>query len=115
MTPECPPTTVIGASAGLTFATPETKRAARTTSSVVTPKRRRGSKTPAFSKTEATIGTVELTGLEMTRTCASGETRATADARSRTMDAFVWKNSQHFCQLAKSMATHVEKVITGHL
>lgn len=68
----------------------ERKREARTTSRVVTPKRRLGSKTPAFSRTEATIGTVELTGLEMTRMWALGATRATAEARSRTIEAFVW-------------------------
>ena len=35
------------------------------------------------------MGTVELTGLEMTRMCAVGASRATAAARSRTMDALV--------------------------
>lgn len=81
----------MGASAGAIPATPDTNRAARTTSSVVTPKTRRGSNVPAFSKTEATIGTVEFTGFEMTRTCASGETRATAAARLRTIEAFVYR------------------------
>lgn len=65
------------------------KREARTTSRVVTPNRRAGSNTPAFSRVAATMGTVELTGLEMTRMCAVGATRATAAARSRTMDALV--------------------------
>lgn len=67
----------------------ERKRAARTTSRVVTPKMRRGSNWPAFLKVSATMGTVELTGFEMTQTCASGETRAMAAARSRTIEAFV--------------------------
>ncbi len=69
---------------------PERKRWARTTSRVVIPNTRRGSKTPAFSRVDATMGTVELTGLEMTRMWAEGATRATADARSRTMEALVW-------------------------
>ena len=53
------------------------------------PNTRAGLKTPFFSRVAATMGTVELTGLEMTRMWASGETRATAAARSRTIDAFV--------------------------
>lgn len=89
MAPLCPPMTVTGVSDGEASTRPAKKRAARTTSRVVIPNRRRGSKTPAFSRVAATMGTVELTGLEMTRMCAVGATRATAAARSRTMDAFV--------------------------
>ncbi len=65
--PLCPPITVTGVSLGEAPTTPARKRAARTTSRVVTPKTRLGSKTPAFSSVAATIGTVELTGLEITR------------------------------------------------
>ena len=53
------------------------------------PNSREGLKAPAFSSVAATMGTVELTGLEMTRMFASGETRATAAARSLTMEALV--------------------------
>jgi hypothetical protein len=49
-----------------------------------------GSKTPAFLKTSATMGTVEFTGLAMTRILALGETSAAALAKSRTMEALVW-------------------------
>lgn len=87
--PLWPPMTVTGVSEGLASATPARKRAARTTSRVVTPKTRLGSNTPAFSRVAATMGTVELTGLEMIRTAAVGATRATAAARSRTMEALV--------------------------
>jgi hypothetical protein len=40
---------------------------------------------------DATMGTVEFTGFEITRMSAVGETRATDDARSRTMDALVYE------------------------
>ena len=89
MAPLCPPMTVTGVSAGEASTIPAKKRAARTTSRVVIPKRRRASKTPAFSRVAATMGTVELTGLEMTRMCADGATRAMAAARSRTILALV--------------------------
>lgn len=89
--PLCPPTTVMTESDGLTPAIPAVNRAARTTSRVVTPNRCAGSKTPNFSKVLATMGTVELTGLEMTRMWALGDTRPTAVARSRTMEALVYK------------------------
>lgn len=87
--PLWPPMTVIGVSFGFAFVIAARKRAARTTSRVVTPNKWSGLNTPALSRVAATIGTVELTGLEMTRICAVGATRATADARSRTMDALV--------------------------
>ena len=89
MAPLCPPMTVTGVSAGSALTIPAKKRAARTTSSVVIPNRCRGLKTPAFSRVEATMGTVELTGLEVTRMCALGASRATTAARSRTIDALV--------------------------
>ena len=89
MAPLCPPTTVTWISSGEASTIPAKKRVARTTSRVVIPNRRRASKTPAFWRVAATMGTVELTGLEMTRMCAVGATRATAAARSRTMDALV--------------------------
>lgn len=88
---------------------PETearKRDARTTSRVVTPNTRLGSKTPAFSSVAATIGTVELTGLEMTRMCAVGATRATAAARSRTMDALVYGRSWVLTSYATMYDSH---------
>ena len=89
VTPEWPPTTVTGVFAGSVPAIPARKREARTTSRVVIPNSLRGLKVPAFSRTEATMGTVELTGLEMTRMCAAGETREMVAARSRTMLALV--------------------------
>lgn len=78
-----------GVPCGSVPAIPARKREARTTSSVVIPKSLRGLKVPAFSRTEATIGTVELTGFEITRICASGDTRETDAARSRTILALV--------------------------
>lgn len=48
-----------------------------------------GSKTPCFLRTSATIGTVELTGLEMTRTNALGAVVAIPVARSRTIPALI--------------------------
>ena len=50
-----------------------TKVLARTTSSVVTPSSFFGSYTPAAFSTSAAIGTVELTGLEMTLMTAFGQ------------------------------------------
>jgi len=52
-----------------------------------------GLKTPCFLNTSATMGTVELTGLEMTRTNAFGAAVAIPVARSRTMPALIWKNA----------------------
>jgi len=49
-----------------------------------------GSKTPCFLKTSATMGTVELTGLEITRTKALGAVVAMPVARSRTMPALIY-------------------------
>ena len=47
------------------------------------------SNTPCFLNTSATIGTVELTGLEMTRTNALGAAVAIPVARSRTIPALI--------------------------
>jgi hypothetical protein len=73
---------------------PETsarKVEARTMSRVVTPKRRFGSYTECFLRTSATMGTVEFTGLEMTRMKAFGQVVAIAVARSRTIPALIWR------------------------
>lgn len=69
--------------------TEETKVEARTTSRVVTPNNFLGSKTPAFLRTSAKMGTVELTGLEMTRMKALGAAVAMADARVAQMPALI--------------------------
>ena len=66
---------------------------ARTTSRVVTPKSFLGLNTFCDLSTSATIGTVELTGLEMTRTKALGEYVATPFARSLTIPALILKRS----------------------
>jgi hypothetical protein len=50
-----------------------------------------GSKTPCFLKTSATMGTVELTGLEITRTTAFGAVVAMPVARSRTIPALIYE------------------------
>lgn len=52
-----------------------------------------GSKTPCCLKTSATIGTVELTGLEITRTNAFGAFFAMPVARSRTIPALILNRS----------------------
>ena len=52
-----------------------------------------GSKTPFFLSTSATIGTVELTGLEMTRTKALGACAAIPTAMSRTIEALMLNKS----------------------
>lgn len=51
---------------------------------------RLGSKTPCFLKTSATMGTVELTGLEMTRTKALGAVFAMPVARSLMIPALIY-------------------------
>ena len=107
VTPECPPTTVICTSLGSTFFNSPTNREARTTSSVVTPNTLYcdelspcigvefdiyffSSNTPFCLSTSAKMGTVELTGLEMMQIMAFGQCSAQAEARSRTIDAFVF-------------------------
>lgn len=50
---------------------------------------RLGSNTPNFLKTSATMGTVEFTGLEMTRTKALGAVVAIPAARSLTIPALI--------------------------
>lgn len=49
-----------------------------------------GSNTPCFLKTSATMGTVEFTGLEITRTNALGAVVAIPVARSRTIPALIY-------------------------
>lgn len=118
---------------------PDRKAEERTTSSVVTPKRLRsvsdvishepsmpmeamtanaavytlthrfGSYTPAFLKTSATIGTVELTGLAMMSRCAFGATLAAALARSRTIEALVWRRDQPCTQEGPDNSTSSTK------
>ena len=61
MAPEWPPTTLMFSFAGSVFLISEIKREARTTSRVVTPKRRFGLYTPLAFKTSAVMGTVEFT------------------------------------------------------
>jgi len=106
--PLWPPTT--GTTTSLEMAgfpiTSATKVEARTTSRVVTPKilldvgldtwnhavvigHLLGSKTPCFLKTSTTMGTVELTGFEMTRTNAFGAVVAMPAARSRTIPPLI--------------------------
>ena len=67
---------------------------ARTTSRVVTPKSRCGLNTLCDFMTSATMGTVELTGLEMTRMNALGQFAAIPFAKSRTIPAFILKRSK---------------------
>lgn len=66
---------------------------ARTTSRVVTPKSFLGLNTFLALRTSATMGTVELTGLEMTRMKASGQEVAIPLARSLTMPALILNKS----------------------
>src|ERR1700742_14268 len=95
--------------AGSEFLTWLMKRLARTTSRVVTPKRRLGLYTPRALKTSAVIGTVEFTcqvlnmlipemwigftGFAMMQMLASGLCSAQAFAKSRTIEALVLKRS----------------------
>lgn len=67
---------------------------ARTTSRVVTPKSFLGLNTLWHFRTSATIGTVELTGLEMTRIKALGQNVAIPFARSRTIPALILNKSK---------------------
>ena len=68
---------------------------ARTTSRVVTPKSFLGLNTLCAFRTSATIGTVELTGLEMTRINALGQYVAIPFARSRTIPALILNKSRN--------------------
>lgn len=63
---------------------------ARTTSRVVTPKRRAGSKAPCLRRASAATGTVELTGLVTTQLIAWGHVLATSVKMSRMMLALVF-------------------------
>ena len=90
VSPEWPPMTGMVRLPGFFSPTiSATKVSARTTSRVVTPKSFLGSKTLAFLRTSAAMGTVELTGLEMTRTNALGAVLAIPVARSRTIPALI--------------------------
>jgi hypothetical protein len=81
--PLCPTMTDTGVSAGEA----STKNwAAQTMSILEILNRRRGSKTPAFSRVSETMRTV---GFKMTKMCAVGATRVTGVAKSRTLDASV--------------------------
>lgn len=62
---------------------------ARTTSRVVTPNRRVGSKTPACFKASAAMGSVEFTGLVTTQHVAEGHVAAISVKMSRIMLALV--------------------------
>jgi hypothetical protein len=66
-----------------------------------------GSKTPAFLRTSAKTGTVELTGLEMTRMKALGQALAMASARVAQIPALTFLDERSFT------GTY-EEVITGH-
>jgi len=70
--------------------------AERTTSSVVTPNRRLGSYTPAAFSTDAAIGTVELTGLEMMLSSAC--------ARAVSALAAAWPVCEHAISSGRSLA-----------
>ena len=71
----------------------DTNVLARITSRCVTPMSFFGSYTPAALSTSAAIGTVELTGLDITLRMASGQCLAQFDTRSRTMPALILKRS----------------------
>lgn len=94
VSPEWPPITGIVVAAGFFAPTiSATKVSARTTSRVVTPKSFFGLKTPASLSTSAAMGTVLLTGLEMTRMYAEGQCSTQPLIRSRTMPALILKRS----------------------
>src|SRR5579859_3154667 len=80
---------------------------ARTTSRVVTPKSFLGLKTFWDLRTSATMGTVEFTGLEMTRIKASGQLVAIPLARSLTMPALILNKSS---TISLSVLLHVDTV-----
>ena len=72
-----------------------------------------GSKTPCFFRTSATIGTVELTGLEITRTKALGAAVAIPVARSRTIPALICPDvSDNIHETIKAWP-HLEQVISA--
>lgn len=107
-------TTVTRVSLGSVPWIPLKKVLARTTSKVVTPNNRLGSKTPAFLKTSAKMGTVELTGLEMTKTKALGADWAMAWARVVQIPALIYR----IRKLSRSYTKHpqrpyVEQVISA--
>mmetsp|Transcript_79572 Transcript_79572/g.221301 ORF Transcript_79572/g.221301 Transcript_79572/m.221301 type:complete len:200 (-) Transcript_79572:173-772(-) len=91
--PAWPPITSTAVSSGSWPSASPTKVRARTTSRVVTPKRRLGLYTPAALSVSATMGTVLFTGLEMMSRCALGQCLAAPAARALTMEALVLKRS----------------------
>merc|ERR1712223_2048470 len=91
--PTWPPTTEQFTSWGLIPLRAPMNSLERTTSRVETPNIFLGLYTPAFLYTSAAMGTVELTGLEMMPTMASGHTLAAASAKVATMEALVLKRS----------------------
>ena len=131
MTPLCPPmtgtTTELDSDKSPMIS--DTNVEARTTSRVVTPKSLRGtdvtnvrkketspyflgSKTPCFLKTSATMGTVELTGLEITSTKALGATVAMPVARSLTMPALIYRTFNKVVPVSIIKCYHLEKIIS---
>lgn len=70
-----------------------TKVLALTTSSIVTPRSRFGSKVPALLKTSAAIGTVEFTGLLIKLTIAFGQHLAIPSQRVLTIPALMLNRS----------------------
>jgi hypothetical protein len=93
--PEWPPKTGIVMSAGDPEVISAVNVDARTTSSVVTPKSFLGLNTLWDLRTSATMGTVELTGLEMTRINAFGQYVAIPFERSRTIPALILNKSEN--------------------
>lgn len=67
---------------------------------------RLGSKVPAFLKTSAKTGTVELTGFEMTQTNAFGQFSVMAFARSAQMPALIY-----FARIAKAHAVSISSLL----
>ncbi|KAH3670427.1 hypothetical protein OGAPHI_000942 [Ogataea philodendri] len=65
----------------------------RTESKVVTPNSLRGLNVPFFLNVSAKTGTIELTGLVITRTKASGQVSEMAEAMSALMPALIWNRS----------------------
>jgi hypothetical protein len=89
MMPLCPPTMGMGASSGCTPVMEAVKHMAQTMSRVVTLNMHLGLYALALTSMDATMGTVELTGLEMMRMCTLGETQPIMLVRSWMMDGLV--------------------------
>jgi hypothetical protein len=109
--PEWPPMTGMVSLEG--FDSPvmlATKVSARTTSRVVTPKSFLASNTPAAFRTSAAMGTVEFTGLEMTKTNALGQNCATPSMRPLTMPALILKRSSRVIPGLPMTSQHLHSV-----